>query len=106
MLVCYDLLCFFFRNSTKSATVQCVQYLLSHHMKNKSLIKKDDLMKTVFKGRGIGKNYDRVIQDVENTLKNVFIIIFFLTIFYTVFLFLLILQLILGFWINYIIRQR
>jgi len=40
-------------------------------MKTKDVIKKDDLMKTVFKGRNIGKNYERVMQEVINTLKNV-----------------------------------
>lgn len=40
-------------------------------MKTKSVIKKDDLMKTVFKGRSIGKNYERVMEEVEITLKNV-----------------------------------
>lgn len=46
-------------------------------MKNKSLIKKEDLMKTVFKGRVIGKNYDRVMEDVSNTLKNVIFKLYF-----------------------------
>lgn len=40
-------------------------------MKNKSTIKKDDLMKTVLKGRIVGKNSERVMEDVANTLKNV-----------------------------------
>jgi len=40
-------------------------------MKTKGVIKKDDLIKTVFKGRNIGKNYDRVMEEVGNTLKNV-----------------------------------
>lgn len=62
---------FYFRNTDKSATVQCIQYLLLQHMKSKNLIKKDDLMKTFFKGRISGKNYDRVMNDVENTLNNV-----------------------------------
>ncbi|XP_022164707.1 melanoma-associated antigen B2-like [Myzus persicae] len=59
-------------NPSKSATILCVQYLISHHMKTKSVIKKDDLMKTVFKGRSIGKNYERVMEEVEITLKNTF----------------------------------
>ncbi|VVC41406.1 MAGE homology domain [Cinara cedri] len=60
-------------NTGKSATVLCVQYLMSKHMKGKNLIKKEDLTKTVFKGRVIGKNnYDRVMEDVSNTLKNIF----------------------------------
>lgn len=61
----------YFRNTGKSATVLCVQYLLSQHMKGKHLIKRDELMKTVFKGRITGKNYDRVVEDVSNTLTNV-----------------------------------
>lgn len=40
-------------------------------MKTKGIIKKEDLMKTVFKGRNIGKNYERVMEEVDNTLKNV-----------------------------------
>lgn len=55
-----------------SATVQCVQYLVSHHMKNKSAIRKNELLKTVFKGRVSGKNYNRIMEDVTKTLKNVF----------------------------------
>lgn len=61
----------YFRNADKSATVLCVQYLISQHMQGKYLIKRDELMKTVFKGRITGKNYDRVVEDVSNTLKNV-----------------------------------
>lgn len=60
-----------FRNPTKSATILCVQYLISQHMKFKNVIKKDDLTKTVFKGLNVGKNYERIMEDVENTLKNV-----------------------------------
>ncbi|XP_025204362.1 melanoma-associated antigen D4-like [Melanaphis sacchari] len=56
----------------KSATILCVQYLVSHHMKSKNVIKKDDLMKTVFKGRNIGKNYEKVMEEVAYTLKNTF----------------------------------
>ncbi|NP_001155624.1 mage-e1-like [Acyrthosiphon pisum] len=59
-------------NPSKSATILCVQYLISHHMKTKGVIKKDDLMKTVFKGRNLGKNYERVMEEVDNTLKNTF----------------------------------
>ncbi|XP_050433692.1 uncharacterized protein LOC126841327 [Adelges cooleyi] len=59
-------------NSGKSVTVQCVQYLVSYHLKSKCSIKKDELMKTVFKGRVTGKNYERVMEDVSLTLKNVF----------------------------------
>jgi len=40
-------------------------------MKFKNVIKKDDLTKTVFKGLNVGKNYERIMEDVENTLKNV-----------------------------------
>lgn len=40
-------------------------------MKTKSVIKKDDLMKTVFKKNVIGKNYNIIMKDVENTLHNV-----------------------------------
>lgn len=58
-------------------------------MKDKGLIKKDDLMKTVFKGRSIGKNYERIIQDVENTIKNVLYELYFSKIIYSHFLFLL-----------------
>ncbi|XP_026815060.1 non-structural maintenance of chromosomes element 3 homolog isoform X2 [Rhopalosiphum maidis] len=59
-------------NPSKSATVLCVQYLISHHMKSKNVIKKDDLIKTIFKGRNISKNYERVMEEVKNTLKNTF----------------------------------
>lgn len=59
-------------NPTKSATILCVQYLISQHMKFKNVIKKDDLTKTVFKGLNVGKNYERIMEDVENTLKNTF----------------------------------
>ncbi|KAL5242784.1 hypothetical protein ACI65C_010194 [Semiaphis heraclei] len=59
-------------NPSKSATILCVQYLISQHMKTKGIIKKEDLMKTVFKGRNIGKNYERVMEEVDNTLKNTF----------------------------------
>lgn len=41
-------------------------------MKNKRMIKKDDLTKIdALKGRITGKNYDRVMEDVSNTLDNV-----------------------------------
>lgn len=41
-------------------------------MKGKNSIKKEDLKNSVFKGRVIGKNnYDRVMEDVSNTLKSV-----------------------------------
>lgn len=46
-------------------------------MKSLQVIKKDDLMKTVFKGRVNGKNYERVIGDVASTLKNVILILYF-----------------------------
>ncbi|CAI6345350.1 unnamed protein product [Macrosiphum euphorbiae] len=59
-------------NPSKSATILCVQYLISQHMKTKGVIKKDELMKTVFKGRNLGKNYERVMEEVNNTLKNTF----------------------------------
>lgn len=55
-----------------SVTIQCVQYLISHNMKSKQLIRKDHLLKTVLKGRVNMKNYDRVMEDVKNTLENVF----------------------------------
>lgn len=60
-----------FRNTNKCATILCVQYLITNHMNNKSPIKRDDLMKTVFKGRVTGKNFENVMNDVDNTLKNV-----------------------------------
>jgi hypothetical protein len=40
-------------------------------MKSKHPIKRDDLMKTVFKGRVTGRNFENVMNDVDNTLKNV-----------------------------------
>lgn len=47
-------------------------------MKGKHLIKKEDLTKTVFKDRVIGKNnYDRVMEDVSNTLNNVIFKLYF-----------------------------
>lgn len=63
---------FCFRNNGKSVTVVCVQYLISLYLKNKKMIRKDDLSKIdVLKGRITGKNYDRVMEDVSNTLNNV-----------------------------------
>lgn len=59
-------------NPNKSVTILCVQYLISQHMKSKSVIRKDDLMKTVFNGRNVGKNYERIMDEVANTLNNVF----------------------------------
>lgn len=40
-------------------------------MKSKTPIKRDDLMKTVFKGRVTGRNFENVMNDIDNTLKNV-----------------------------------
>lgn len=59
-----------FRSGNKNATILCVQYLISQHLKNRNAIKKDDVIKTL-KGCISAKNYDRVMEDVESTIKNV-----------------------------------
>ncbi|XP_050545942.1 uncharacterized protein LOC126908100 [Daktulosphaira vitifoliae] len=61
-----------FENPGKSVTVQCVQYLIIKHLKSKNFIKKEELIKTILKGRISLKNYERAIEDVAATLRNVF----------------------------------
>lgn len=80
-------------------------------MKGKDVIKKEDLKNSVFKDRVIGKNnYDRVMEDVSNTLKrvmfkfyfhnNIYIYYYIMLIFYIL---LMIIDFIAGFWIIYIV---
>lgn len=75
---------YYFRNPNKCATILCVQYLITNHMKSKNPIKRDDLMKTVFKGRVTGKNFERVMDDVDNTLKNVLLNIYTIMLFHNI----------------------
>lgn len=75
-IIYFNIICIYFlyvcsfRSSNKSVSILCVQYLVARHLKNRNAIKKDDVMKT-FKGRISAKNYDRVMEDVANTMKNV-----------------------------------